>query len=94
MIDLQGHLAQVTGATGELGRLIATTLADPALHRRSERTSAAILSHEIRALGRRAEVLIVDVGEPTSIHKMRIAIAESMGAPSIVIIHAIEQIHA
>ncbi|RYZ77935.1 MAG: SDR family NAD(P)-dependent oxidoreductase, partial [Proteobacteria bacterium] len=59
-IDLSGHIALVTGATGELGRVLARTLAncgaDVAIHYYSSESKAQNLRAEIEALGRRAAI--------------------------------------
>ena len=96
-IDLHGHLALVTGSTGELGRVLANTLAkagaDLALHVRRESTAAQALQAKIQAQGRRAAIFPADIGDPGSIQHMRAAIAAALGAPSIVVINAVQQIH-
>jgi len=96
-IDLRGHLALVTGATGELGRVIADTLAkagaDLALHYRSDAAGAQTLRGAIEARGRRAAIFKADIGELESVMAMRAEIRERLGAPSIVVINAVQQIH-
>ncbi len=96
-IDLHGHLALVTGSTGELGRVLANTLAlagaDLALHVRRQSDAAQALQAKIEAHGRRAAIFPADIGDPGSIQRMRSAIAADLGAPSIVVINAVQQIH-
>lgn len=96
-IDLRGHLALVTGSSGELGRVIADTLAaagaDLALHVRRESATAEALRSTIEARGRRAAIFAADIGDPGSIRAMQAAIEERLGAPSIVVINAVQQIH-
>ncbi len=96
-IDLRGHLALVTGSTGELGRVIADTLAeagaDLALHVRREGEAARALQAKIEARGRRAAIFPADIGDPGSIQRMQASIAVRLGAPSIVVINAVQQIH-
>lgn len=96
-IDLRGHLALVTGSSGELGRVIADTLAaagaDLALHVRRESEAARAVQATIEARGRRAAIFEADIGDPRSIRAMQAAIEGSLGAPSIVVINAVQQIH-
>lgn len=57
-LDLHGKIAVVTGATGELGRTIARTLAecgaDVAIHYHQNEAQAQLLENEISLLGVRA----------------------------------------
>ncbi|MCA9658356.1 MAG: SDR family oxidoreductase [Myxococcales bacterium] len=96
-IDLSGRLALVTGATGELGRVIAGTLADAgadvALHFHRDAAGAERIAAALRERGRRAECFQADVGTPASVAAMRGAIAERLGDPDVVVINAIQQIH-
>jgi 3-oxoacyl-[acyl-carrier protein] reductase len=96
-IDLSGKTALVTGATGELGRVMARTLARSGArlvlhyHRASER--AAALAHEIEALGVRAATVQADIGEAPGAERLVRAARESVGMPDIVVLNAVEQIH-
>ncbi len=60
----------VTGAARRLGREIALTLArqgwDVAVHCRASRDEAEATAQDIRALGRRAVVLVADLGDETA----------------------------
>ena len=96
-IDLGGHLALVTGSSGQLGRVIADTLAaagaDLALHVRRDSGAAEDLRATIEARGRRAAIFAADVGDPAAIQTMQAEVAEKLGPPSIVVINAVQQIH-
>jgi 3-oxoacyl-[acyl-carrier protein] reductase len=94
-IDLPGRVALVTGATGDLGQVIAKHLArcgaDVALHYHSNSAKAEELQREIEALGRRAVCVSGDVGKKDDVLKMRDAIEASFGAPHIVVANAVVQ---
>lgn len=96
-IDLSGRVALVTGATGELGRVIARTLgncgADVALHYRGNQTRAAALAVEIQNMGRTAYPVQADVAELASVLAMRDAVESAIGLPDIVIACAVSQVH-
>lgn len=94
-IDLQGKLALVTGASGELGRVISRTLArcgaDVAVHCFHGQDRAETLAAELRALGRRAIVVRADVGSQKDVEAMRDQIASQLGSPDIVVTNAVAQ---
>ena len=95
-INLEGHLAVVTGATGQLGRVMARTLAgcgaDVVVHYHQNASKADELCAEIRALGRRAQAVQGDVGDQKSVFALRDAVHAGLGAPDILVTNAVSQI--
>ena len=98
-IDLAGHLAVVTGASGELGRVMARTLArcgaDVALTHHSHPERAAAVADEINAADgagaarARARAFSADVTVAASVTGLRDAIRAWRGDPDIVVINAV-----
>ena len=94
-IDLSKKIALVTGATGELGRVMARTLADAGAdvavcYYKNEEGAEKLLS-EIRAKGVRSMIVRADVTESASINRMRDAVNEELGPPDIVVNNAVIQ---
>lgn len=93
--DLSGEIALVTGATGELGRVIVRTLAergaDIALHYHSNADKAAELRAEIDRMGRRSFAVRADVSDRASVASLCAAIGDALGAPSIVVLNAVSK---
>lgn len=94
-LDLTNRIALVTGATGQLGRVMARTLAqcgaDIAIHYRSKEEQATKLKDEITALGRRAVIVHGDITSLDSIMAMRDRITEELGAVNVVVANAVVQ---
>ena len=94
-IDLSGKLAVVTGASGELGRVIARTLAeagaDVAVHYRGAEEKADATADAIRALGRRTMTVQADITDEDSVFAMRDAIGAELGSPDIIVNNAVIQ---
>ena len=94
-IDLSGRIALVTGATGELGRVIARTLAacgaDVVIHYHRNQIGAEKLLKEIQAAGVRAMAVQADVTEADSITRMQQAVAAGLGEPDILVNNAVIQ---
>lgn len=94
-IDLSGRLAVVTGASGDLGRVIARTLAragaDVALTYLNNPAKAETLATEIVATGRRAQAFRVDVTSQESIAALRGAVRAWQRDPEIVVNNAVIQ---
>lgn len=94
-IDLSGKLALITGASGELGRVMARTLAecgaDVAVHYGKSRESALTLVNELRAGGHRAEAFQADITVEASVADLQAAVHRTMGSPDIVIANAVVQ---
>lgn len=96
-IDLSGQVALITGATGQLGRVMARTLArcgaDVALHYNASRERAESLQAEIQALGVRALAIRADVTDLASVQGMAATVNASLGGPNIVVACAVSQVH-
>jgi 3-oxoacyl-[acyl-carrier protein] reductase len=94
-IDLSNKVAVVTGASGDLGRVIARTLArcgaDVAVHYHKNKTMAEAVRADIEGLGRRACVVQADVGALDSVTRMREEIAAQLGDPDIIVNNAVTQ---
>lgn len=94
-LDLTGRTALITGATGQLGRVMARTLArcgaDIAIHYNQNRGKAEELSAELAELGRRTVIVTGDVGDKAAIFAMRDAVRASLGDPHIVVANAVSQ---
>ena len=95
-IDLSGKIAVVTGATGQLGRVMVRTLgtagADVAVHYRSDKSGAEDLIAELRAMGRRGCAVYADISDSASIADMKTAILAELGDPDIVVTNAVQQV--
>jgi len=93
--DLTGQIALVTGATGELGHVIARTLAergaDIALQYHSNANKAAELRAEIDGIGRRSFAVQGDVSNRASVAAMCAAVGDALGAPNIVVLNAVSK---
>jgi 3-oxoacyl-[acyl-carrier protein] reductase len=94
-IDLEGHVCVVTGASGDLGRVIARTLgsagAAVALHYFRGAERARNLLEELRSVGVSAMAVEADVTDMTSVEVMREAIAAALGPADIIVGNAVIQ---
>lgn len=94
-LDLSGKTAVVTGATGELGRVIARTLADcgaavgVVYHSASE--TADLLASEIIGAGGRALAVQADIADEASVLAMRDRVMAALGPASILVNNAVVQ---
>jgi 3-oxoacyl-[acyl-carrier protein] reductase len=90
-IDLTGRIALVTGATGELGRVITRTLADcgarVAIHYHRAADRAATLKNELPG----SDIFPADITNQTEINRMRDAVKAKLGAPDIIVTNAVIQ---
>ena len=95
-IDLSGKVALLTGASGQLGRVMARTLAqcgaDLILHYHQDEAGAKRVEREVTGLGRRAVSVQGDVGTAAGVEAIATR-ARSLGMPDIVVINAVQQIH-
>lgn len=96
-IDLSGKAALLTGASGQLGRVMARTLAacgaDLLLHYHRDQQGAERLAQEVSALGRRAALVQADVGTEAGVVEIVNKASASIGTPDIIVINAVQQIH-
>ena len=94
-LDLKNKVAVVTGASGELGRVIARTLAAcgaaVAAHYLNGRERAEAVVENIVHAGGKAIAVQADVGDQDSVLAMRDTVTEQLGAPDIIVNNAVHQ---
>jgi len=94
-INLKGKVAVITGAAGQLGRVMARTLAscgaDVAICYKSNKEMADRLVNEIRSMGCRAAPVQADITNEVSVNKMRDEIMAAFGGVDIVVNNAVIQ---
>ncbi len=95
VIDLSGKIALITGASGQLGRVIATTLAqcgaDIAIHYGGNAQNAKKVLGDVNYIGRRAITVQADITSPDSIMAMKEKVLAELGAPDIIVNNAVIQ---
>ncbi len=95
-INLNNRVALVTGATGQLGRVMVRTLsrcgAAVAIHTRSNPAVAAELLQELTSNGASGCIVQGDVGDLDQMTAMGERIRSVLGAPDIVVTNAVSQI--
>lgn len=91
-MDLQNKIALVTGSAKRVGKGIALALAqagcDLVVHYRSSQAQARQTGDEIRALGRRCEVLQADLAQPEQIARLFEAVEKAFGRLDILVNNA------
>lgn len=94
-IDLSGKTALVTGASGQLGRVMVRTLAecgaDIILHYHNNEAKAKELSEEIEKTGRRVFIAQADITDFNSILRMKKTITDNFKLPDIIVDNAVIQ---
>jgi 3-oxoacyl-[acyl-carrier protein] reductase len=94
-INLTNRTALITGATGQLGRVMAKTLAqcgaNVAIHYRSNKAQALELQDEIHSYGVRATIVQADITNLESIKAMKQEVEEQLGSVDIVVANAVVQ---
>jgi 3-oxoacyl-[acyl-carrier protein] reductase len=94
-IDLTGKTALVTGATGQLGRVMARTLAscgaDIVIHYLQNETKARELQQDIQATGRKAFIVQADVTNLDSVMAMKSSVFEEFGTLDVMVANAVSQ---
>ncbi len=94
-LDLTGKVAVVTGATGQLGRVMVRTLAqcgaDVAIHYHGNADMAATLKAEAEGMGRRAVTVQADVTDQASVLALRDAVMAGLGTADIIVNNAVAQ---
>lgn len=96
-IDLTNKVALLTGASGQLGRTMARTLArcgaDLILHYFHDQASIERVERSVHELGRRAVAVQGDVGSEAGVQAIVEKAQAFLGMPDIVVINAVQQIH-
>lgn len=94
-LDLTGKIAVVTGATGQLGRVITETLAgcgaDVAIHWHSNEKKAHALQEQCETLGVRALCVRGDITCKDEVLRMRDEVHAGLGTPDILVCNAVIQ---
>ena len=94
-LNLKGRRALITGASGELGRTMALTLAkcgaDVVIHYHRNLTKAKELEQQIQTLGRKAVCIQADTTREKDVQRMHDEITNLWGGIDILVINAVVQ---
>lgn len=93
-IDLTGRTALITGATGQLGRVMARTLAEcganVVIHYMSNEAKAEEIKREIEGMGRQAIAVSADMTKLDSVLRLKEA-SSRLGSVDIIVANAVVQ---
>ena len=96
-LDLSGKVCVVTGATGQLGRVMVRTLAqcgaNVAIHYRQNEDMARQLQEELAAGGRHGLPVQADVTEESDVYALRDRVTQELGTADIIVSNAVIQCH-
>jgi len=94
-INLSGHLAVVTGGTGQLGRVMVRTMAacgaGVVIHYHQNVKMARELLNDVQVAGVPGMIVRADVTVEQDVQRMKAEIATALGAPDIIINNAVIQ---
>ena len=94
-IDLSNKVAVITGASGELGRVITRTLAgcgaDVVIHYHRDKAHAEELLREVRGRGVHAMTVQGDITRADDVQRIKREIAGTLGDPAILVNNAVIQ---
>jgi len=94
-IDLSNKVAVITGATGELGRVMVQTFAKAGAHiaicYHKNKSKARELMVEVEAMGVRALMVKTDVTNPRSVLRLRDRVVKALGPADIIVNNAVIQ---
>lgn len=94
-IDLTGHLALVTGGTGQLGRVMVRTLAEAGagvvVHYHRDEKQARALLETLNQLGVPNMAVKADVTDRKEVQRMQAEIQKKLGSPDIIVNNAVIQ---
>jgi 3-oxoacyl-[acyl-carrier protein] reductase len=94
-INLKNRIALISGATGQLGRVMAETLAncgaDVVIQYLQNKTKAEELAQKLGGLGRRVLAVQADITDEAAVAAMKETVVRTVGNPSIVVNCAVSQ---
>jgi len=94
-LDLSDKVAIVTGASGQLGRVMVRTLAQcgahVAIHYHSNREMAESLLQELQEQGGNGLVVGADITVESDVNRMKDEVVSNLGSPMIVVNNAVIQ---
>lgn len=94
-LDMKNRTVLITGATGQLGRVMAKKFAecnaDVIIHYNRNSDKATDLAGEIESLGRKAWIVQADITDQQSVNRMRDDIAKNFKMPDIIVDNAVIQ---
>lgn len=94
-LDLSNKTALITGATGQLGRVMARTLAscgaDIIIHFNQNRAKADELASELQEMGRRVVLVQADITKLDAVMSMQQTVFEQVNQVDIVVANAVIQ---
>ncbi|MEN8904388.1 MAG: SDR family oxidoreductase [Clostridiales bacterium] len=94
-IDLTGKTALITGATGQLGRVITICLAecgaDTIIHYMSNKEKAISLKSKVESLGKKAMIINADITKYDQVMNMKKSVKNQFKNPDIIIANAVIQ---